>query len=253
MKKIFYLAMLLFLSGCATRNPLSDFRFQTVTAPPYVIASWYRIEAPGEPVRIYIEGDGNSFDSKKNPTDNPTPQTNFLRDIAAADPNPNVVYLGRPCQYMKTSLCTVEDWTIGRFSPQIIESMTQSVHTFMKKAQTKQVVLIGYSGGAQVAGLIAVKHPEEIKKIITIAGVLDQKEWAKYHKDTPLSRSLNLKDYQETFDKIPQVHYVGEKDKVVPPALTKAFVTDSNTLILVPKADHQEGFESIYKEIYQQN
>lgn len=253
MRKIFYLMFFMFLTGCATRNPLTDFRFQTVTTPPYVIASWYKIEAPGEAVRIYIEGDGNAFDKENKPTDNPTPTTNFLRHLAAADPNPNVVYLGRPCQYMKTSTCSIEDWTIGRFSPQIINSMDQSVHILMKKAQTKKVILIGYSGGAQIAGLIAVRHPTEIKKIITIAGVLDQKEWTTYHNDTSLTRSLNLKDYKETFNKIPQFHYVGEKDKVVPPILTQSFVINPETIILVPKADHQNGFESVYKEIYQQN
>lgn len=253
MKKIFSLVILLFLSGCANRNPLTDFRFQTVTAPPYIIASWHRIDAPQEPIRIYIEGDGNSFNSNGHPTDNPTPSTPFLRDLAAADPNPNVAYLGRPCQYMQTSTCSVTDWTDGRFSPKIINSMDQSIHSLMKKAQTKEVVLIGYSGGAQVAGLVAVRHPQEVKKIITIAGVLDQKEWSNYHQDTPLSRSLNLKDYQAAFNKIPQVHYIGGKDSVVPNELTKSFVSDEATIIIVPKADHQEGFNSVFEEIYQQN
>ncbi len=252
MKKIFLLVFFFFLTGCATRNPLSDFRFQTVTAPPYVLASWHRIAAPEEPIRIYIEGDGNSFDAFNHPTDNPTPTTPFLREIAAADPNPNVAYLARPCQYMKTSTCTVEDWTNGRFSPQIVNSMEQSVYTLMKKAKTKEVILIGYSGGAQIAGLVAVKNPTHVKKIITIAGVLDQKAWTAYHNDTPLNKSLNLKDYQDVFNKIPQIHYIGSKDSVVPNSLTYEFVANPTTIVTVSGADHQNGFKNIYKEIYQQ-
>mgnify|MGYP003289544023 CR=1 FL=1 len=252
-KTIFFVFSFLFLSGCATKNPLTDFQFQTLTAPPYVLASWYRIDAPKEPLRIYIEGDGHSFDAYNRPTNNPTPQSTFLRDIAANDPNPNVVYLARPCQYLQTGTCTQNDWTCGRFSPQIINSMEQSVNMLAKKAQTQKIILIGYSGGAQIAGLIAVKNPKRVQKIITIAGVLDQEAWTSYHKDTPLTSSLNLKNYQDTFNQIPQIHYIGKKDKVVPPILTYNFVSDTNKIVLVEKADHQDGFGKIYQDIYKDN
>ena len=83
MKKYLLLLLCGWLAGCATQNPLTDFRFQTQTVPPYILASWYQITAPGEPIRIYIEGDGNAFDITGQPTDNPTPQSPFLREIAA--------------------------------------------------------------------------------------------------------------------------------------------------------------------------
>ena len=241
------------LMGCAHKNPLTEFQFQTLTVPPYVLASWYRIEAPGEPIRIYIEGDGHSFDAYNRPTNNPTPHSTFLRDIAASDPHSNVVYLARPCQYLQTSTCSQNDWTCARFSPQIINSMEQSVLLFLKKARTTRAVLIGYSGGAQVAGLIAVRHPQKIQKLVTIAGVLDQEAWTSYHNDTPLTGSLNLKNYKEDLSTIPQVHFVGEKDRVVPVSLTKEFIQDDSKIIVVPKANHQDGFNKILKDIYQSN
>lgn len=239
--------------GCAHKNPLTEFQFQTVTAPPYVLASWYRIDMPGHPIRIYIEGDGHSFDSYNRPTNNPTPHSTFLRDIAANDPHPNVVYLARPCQYLQTSTCTQNDWTCARFSSQIVNSMEQSVLLFAKKARTSQIVLIGYSGGAQIAGLIAVKQPQKTQKLITIAGVLDQEAWTHFHKDTPLTGSLNLKDYKDILATIPQVHFIGEKDKVVPPHLSKEFIQDETKIVIVPKADHQNGFEKALNKIYQNN
>ena len=252
--KIFFsIFIILILNGCATKNPLTDFQFQTVTAPPYVIASWYRIDAPKDDLRIYIEGDGHSFDAYNNPTNNPTPRSNFLRNIAAKDPNPNVVYLARPCQYFQTSTCSQEDWTSGRFSPTIVNSMEKTILSLAKKANANKIILIGYSGGAQIAGLVAVKHPEKIKKVITIAGVLDQQAWTSYHGDSPLYQSLNLKDYQDTFNQIPQKHFIGEKDKVVPNHLTKEFVKNPDQIVLVKKANHQDGFEKIYQEIYQDN
>ncbi len=243
--------LLIFISGCAHKNPLTEFQFQTLTVPPYVVASWYRITEPEMPLRIYIEGDGHSFNAYNRPTNNPTPRSTFLRDIAANDPNPNVVYLARPCQYLQTNTCTQNDWTCGRFSKQIINSMEKSVHLLAKKARTNNVILIGYSGGAQVAGLVAVRNPQKIQKIITIAGVLDQEAWTTYHQDTPLTESLNLKDFQTIFKQLPQKHYVGENDKVVPIELTKTFVDDDSKIVIVPKADHQKGFDSVIQEIYQ--
>ncbi len=252
-KTLVLFSIFVFLTGCAHKNPLTDFQFQTVMAPPYVLASWYRITEPKEPIRIYIEGDGHSFDAYNRPTANPTPKSTFLRDIAANDPNPNVAYLGRPCQYLQTSTCTQEDWTGGRFSPQVIDSMEKSVLYLSKKANTDHVVLIGYSGGAQIAGLIGVRHPDKFKRIITIAGVLDQKAWTGYHQDTPLDKSLNLFDYKDIFDEIPQTHFIGKKDRVVPNHLTEAFVKDKNDIVVIEKADHQKGYDSVLKQIYRLN
>ena len=140
--------------------------FQMTPAPPYVIANWYKIESPGLPLKVYIEGDGYAFDRMGQPTDNPTPKGTFMRELSAGDPSPNVAYLGRPCQYYQGG-CTTKDWTTGRFSEEIIRSMDTAVSALMKKARTDKVILIGFSGGAQVAGLIAVRHPERIKKVIT--------------------------------------------------------------------------------------
>lgn len=252
MKKFIYLCLLFFISGCATQNPLTDFRFQTQVAPPYILASWYNITEIGQPIRIYIEGDGNAFNARGEPTTNPTPQSSFLREIAAQDPNMNVAYLGRPCQYIQTENCSQTDWTSGRFSQQVIQSMNNAVKSLMKKAQTDKAVLIGYSGGAQIAGLIAIQNPY-ISKVITIAGVLDTDAWIKHHGDTPLTNSINLKKYENQFKNIPQIHYVGGKDTIVPIQLTQQFISDKNKIIIVPKATHNKGFDSIYEHLYQEN
>lgn len=251
MKKLFFLFIFVFLGACSATNPLENFRFQTVVAPPYVNASWWRIQEPGQPLKIYIEGDGSAFDDEGVPTDNPTPKSLFLRTIAAKDPSPNVAYLGRPCQYMKTTACTQTDWTTGRFSEKIISSMERSILELMRRAKTQQVILIGYSGGAQIAGLVAVRNPDHVIKVITIAGVLDHEAWSSYHQDPPLDQSLNLWDFRDQFLKIDQIHFAGEKDVVVPPALIEAFVEASHPVIIVPKATHNTGYQSVYNKIYE--
>lgn len=251
MKKIFFLILFLFLGACSTANPLSDFRFQAVPASPYVIASWHKIASPGETLKVYIEGDGNAFDSRGQPTDNPTPKNTFWRQVAAGDPSPNVAYVGRPCQYLQAGGCSQKDWTSGRFSPDVVDSMSYVIQGLQKKARAKQVVLIGYSGGAQIAGLTAVHQPDRVAQIITVAGVLDPDAWTTYHGDAPLSDSLNLKNYFPVFQTIPQHHYVGGRDSVVPPVLTQEFIKDESLITFVPRATHNKGWNSIIDDIYE--
>ncbi|MDY6408096.1 MAG: hypothetical protein SPL08_05310, partial [Pseudomonadota bacterium] len=81
MKKIFVILGCLILGACAHKNPLSDMAFQTTPAPPYVIANWYKITAVGSPIKIYVEGDGAAFDVYNQPTDNPTPKSEFMREL----------------------------------------------------------------------------------------------------------------------------------------------------------------------------
>ena len=88
---------MLFLAGCAYRNPLekADFRFQTLMVPPYVLSGWYHISEQGQPLTVYVE-------------DYETPPTDFVREQAVADKGVNVAYIGRPCQYFQTAVCTKE-------------------------------------------------------------------------------------------------------------------------------------------------
>ena len=249
MKKILILTLLVLLGACTHRHPLSHMQFQTLTAPPYIVAGWYKITQVGEPLKIYIEGDGNAFDSDGLPTDNPTPKGTFMRELAGQDTAPNVAYLGRPCQYLQAGACSEKDWTSGRFSEQIVNSMDNAVSQLMKKAKTNQVVLIGFSGGAQIAGLVAVRHPERVKKLVTIAGVLDHEAWTQYHGDMSLTDSLNLNDSKDVLKTLNRVHYAGGRDHVVPVSLIQDF--DPEFTVVVPKAGHGTGFSDITNLIYE--
>ena len=243
------LAVLLFLMGCATPNPLKDLRFHPISSSDYTVASWYKITKVGEPLKVYIEGDGHSFDRRGLPTDDPTPEGLFLRQLAVDDTSPNVAYLARPCQYLMSTNCCQKDWTTGRFSEQIVKTMEASVGALMKKAKAKQVILIGYSGGGMIASLISVRHPNEIKKLITIAGVLNHKDWTEYHGNAPLVDSIDFDTKDPIFRKINQIHYAGKKDNIVPLELSEKWV-DAEHLFVVKKASHEKGFDSIYKKIW---
>ena len=224
----------LLLSACVStwRSP-SGFVYAPISAGKYTIATFQRISDNVSPIHVYIEGDGNSFDAHGHPTSDPTPRNTFLRDLASHDPSPNVIYMARPCQYIKSPTCGRTDWTTGRFSRHIIDSVANALQ---QVASNTPVVLIGYSGGAMVSGLIAQNYSEiDVQQWITIAGVLNHAEWTSYFKDAPLSMSLNLNGLPN----IPQVHYIARGDRVVPNSLSRKWVGDKK-LVVIDGATHNK-------------
>ena len=61
---------------------------------------------------------------------------------------------------------------------------------------------------------------------------------------------MNLKSYRKQFAKIPQIHYVGKNDKVIPPILAREFVGNDDLIIEVDGASHNEGWGKIYNKVW---
>ncbi len=247
-KHIIKIFLLLFLSGCSTVSIPPEFTYKEIKTQYFDIASWQKITEPDGIYKIYIEGDGYAFNAHGHPTQDPTPKGELVRELAFGDNSPNVIYLARPCQYVKSQICSQRHWTTARFAPEVINAEYEAIKSIVGN---NPVVLIGFSGGAQVAGLVATaKSGLNVKKIITIAGNLDHLAWTQYHNLPPLNESLNLTDYSEQFAKIPQVHYVGSGDKVIPPRLIKDFVGKDVEVIVVNGATHNSGWNDVCELIH---
>ena len=233
MKKIIVILCVI-LCGCVGANwvPPADFNYVPIDSGEYKIATWQKIQNPTDShIHIYIEGDGNSFDAYGRPTNNPTPHGMLVRDLVASDDFANVAYVARPCQFIKTKNCSESDWTSGRFAKKIIDAETTAVRRI---AGDKKITLIGYSGGAMVSGLIIAQNPElKVEKWITVAGVLDHKKWTGYFGDAPLNESMNM----EFLPNVPQKHFVGGRDDVVPYDLAKNWA-DVDDIIILENATH---------------
>ncbi len=243
------LLLSLFLLGCKSIDVPTQFVHKVIHTQTFEIASWQKITKPNGIFKFYIEGDGYAFNAYGQPTQNPTPRGTLVRKLAFGDPSPNVIYLARPCQYVTSSMCRQKYWTTARFAPEIIQAEYEAISQI---AANNPVILIGFSGGAQVAGLVATTQNKlNIKRIITIAGNLDHESWVAYHNLPYLRESMNLKNYQSQFLQIPQIHYVGSDDKVIPPHLIKQFVGKNAEIIQIKNATHNHGWEKIYPLIQQ--
>lgn len=251
MKKFLFIFVSLILSGCSSITVPNDFVYKEIETRDFKIASWQKVTNLQGVYKIYLEGDGYAFNAYGKPTADPTPKGTLVRELAFGDNNENVIYLARPCQYVKSPICSQRHWTTARFAPEIIIAEFEAIKQI---AGENPVVLVGFSGGAQVAGLLAsAKVGLNIKKVITIAGNLDHLAWTQYHNLPPLNESMNLESYRQRFTTIPQIHYVGSEDKVIPPALVKDFVQDDNLVITVPNATHNKGWETIYQKVWAEN
>ncbi len=88
--------------------------------------------------------------------------------------------------------------------------------------------------GAMASALVIQNNPDiKIQKWVTIAGVLNHHDWTEYFGDSNLDKSLNIKNLPD----VPQIHYVGTDDLIVPIELSKKWVP-KNKLRIVPGATH---------------
>lgn len=192
----------------------------------FTLTAFSRITRPDAPLDIYIEGDGLAWITRYQPSLDPTPRVATGLALAAADPAPNVVYLARPCQFTPMAMnprCTIPYWTSKRFSPEVVTSMNTALTQFAARVPGQRINLIGYSGGGALAVLIAARR-HDVASIRTVAGNLDDAFVNRLHHVSPMPDSDNPIDFASRVASIPQIHFSGADDTVVPPAVAQRFV-----------------------------
>jgi hypothetical protein len=191
----------------------------------FVLRVYYRFDKPGAPIHVYLEGDGRSWLTPSRASYNPTPLDPIGLSLAALDYADNVLYIGRPCQYVsfdKNPNCEFPYWTHRRFAPEIINSVSAVIDRGKKMSQGRGIEIIGFSGGGAVAILVAAKRRDVIG-IRTVAGNLNHEVWTNHHKIDPLKGSLNPVNVAKKVSRIPQIHYVGMLDKVIERGVAASF------------------------------
>jgi pimeloyl-ACP methyl ester carboxylesterase len=120
--------------------------------------------------------------------------------------------------------------------------MNDAISTLKDGLGARELVLVGYSGGAAIAALVAARR-DDVVELVTVAGNLDHAAWTTFHRLSPLSGSLNAADVARTISQIPQTHFIGGKDRVIPTELAQewpeAFSGSRNENIhIIPSFDH---------------
>jgi pimeloyl-ACP methyl ester carboxylesterase len=239
--------------GAISRAEAAGFRREDVTTNPFILASWSRISGKGKPLTVYIEGDGSAWKSRHQLSANPTPRNPVALELALRDASANVIYLARPCQYVKDSACAPVYWSDRRFSEEVIRSTSEAIDHFVGISGAKEVHLVGFSGGAAVAVLVAARRGD-VATLRTIAGNLDPDMVNVSHSVSPLKGSLNPIEYASALAHLPQRHFIGTKDKVVPSSVAHSFVhrAADNTCVHITEvegAGHDTGWNERWEEL----
>jgi dienelactone hydrolase len=103
-----------------------------------------------------------------------------------------------------------------------VEASDRAVSALKARSGAETLVLVGFSGGGTIAALLAARR-SDVARIVTVAGNLDIAASAAHHRVPALAASLNPADDWARLQSIPQLHFVGEKDRVAPPKLAEAY------------------------------
>ncbi len=259
-KAFLIIFVLLFCDSCVenraeiTQKTSEIFAQQNLAAKIYqtknfTIFTAQKISDPKQDIRVYLEGDGKAYITEYQPAQDPTPTSYFFAKLVAQDNFPNIIYIARPCQYVASEKCEEKYWTDARFSAEIIDAIDEVLQEF----SGKKLQLIGYSGGGAIANYLATRH-ENIVSIRTIAGNLDHEKFCEIHAVPYLERSLKPNQSLDRLEKIPQIHFAGSKDKIVPPIIAQEYLQklvhkNCTQVVEVKGVTHFSGWQERWAEL----
>ncbi len=222
-----------------------SWRRDAIEAKPFTLLTLERHAASPSVLTVYIEGDGRAWLDRSTPSSNPTPERPVGLRLALADPAANILYLGRPCQYLApqdVSGCDVRYWTGYRYAPEVVAALSQAIDR-RKTAGDSGIELIGYSGGGVLAALVAARRTD-VRRIVTVAANLDLAAWTRTLGVDAMENSLDPAREADRLAGTAQYHLAGGSDDIVPPSVVQSYVAASartgapRILEVVPGFDH---------------
>lgn len=261
---MFYTALFLFVlilqNGCihSPKENLDNLAYQSSINQPitlhtstFQLYSWSRINHTAN-ANIYIEGDGQAWEDPWTISPDPSPPDPVAFRIALADPRTDsIIYLARPCQYIMDKRCEINDWTSARYGPKVLRAFDEALNQIKRRWQVQTFTLHAYSGGAIIALLLASSR-NDVRSVITFAPLLDPHEWVRYHQYSPLTDSLLPLDVPIRLRNINQQHFIGQKDAIVPYAISHQYFeaipqSKFNIVNLVPEYGHHSDWPEYWK------
>lgn len=267
MKKTIWLAALLLTACTGASNITSEQVSMRVASPafmvkrqvpagPFALTAFERMHERFADANVYIEDDGFEEDLPRE-SGNPTPSNPVALHLATKDSAENLVYLARPCQFTgmldKETECNAQYWMNNRFSDTVIEAYNDALDEIKARYDIKQFNLIGHGGGGAIATILAAQRGDVIS-LRTVAANLDHITYSHHNEIGLLDGSLNPADYAAKLREMPQVHYVGGQDKIVPPAVLESYLgklepSECEYYELVQEAEHSTGWVDKWPEL----
>lgn len=202
----------------------AGWQYRLIDSGPFTMAAAFGPATQGvHTLVVYLEGDGLAFLGNGAISPDPTPTDPYALRLALAHPGGRAAYLARPCQYGMTRECSPRYWTSHRYAPAVIQSVGDALSQLERLTGASRLILVGYSGGGGLAALIAADRAD-VSALVTVAADLDLGEWTRREGLTPLWGSEDPASRAPSLAALPQVHFVGGRDTVVPPYVARSFL-----------------------------
>jgi len=241
----------------------ASFQSKRYLTSDFVVQGYHRYTSQREPLVIYIEGDGHAWE-RYGPSDDPTPMNPLALRLAVIDQSPNVLYLARPCQYVKRS-CHVKYWTSHRMAREVIDTYYAIVTKAVRTNGFSGVRLVGFSGGGGIAALLTsqlnsgadegLSTDIVVEDLRTVAGNLDHRYWTKELALIPMYDSLNASDVARAINTIPQLHFIGRRDLIISSNVLRSYQQKSLTQRCIKAseqdASHVRGWVELWPRLHQ--
>lgn len=224
-----------------------------IPADPFSLTVHERMHQRGTTANIYIEGDGvsprlNAQANALKPIDT-TPLNPVALHLATRDKASNVAWLARPCQYsagLDGKACDQTYVSDKRFSPVVLNAYNAALNEMKARYNLEGFNLIGFDGGATIAALLTAQR-EDVLSLRSVAGNLDHEALSAYHQTPSLDGSLNPVEFANALSRVPQYHFIGGQDTVIPPAVLHSYLqalgdTNCAQYKLVQEAEHTKGW-----------
>ncbi|MDD5035259.1 MAG: alpha/beta hydrolase [Methylococcaceae bacterium] len=218
---------LVLLQACSTpAQRLQALGAELGFSPLNLSGKGFRLEAFQKPthaanrvLHVYLEGDGRPWQRLDRIAPDPTPRKPLMLRLMALDDSP-ALYLARPCYngHARDEGCSPLLWTQRRYAPEVVDAMTEALRGFLSANPHDGLVFLGHSGGGVLALLLAGRFPETLA-VLTLAANYDIHAWADHHGYSRLEGSLNPSEVAGSGPF--ELHYLGEKDEIVPPSIFK--------------------------------
>ena len=263
------------LTACSAPTPFRNEVASRIASPAWMIkrpiqtteftfTAYERMHEKGDPVTVYIEGDGTADrSSTTGDTSDPTPLNPVALHLASRDKSKNLAYLPRPCQFDDITHydhpigykenCDAAYWGDKRFAPEVIAAYEEALDNIQNQFGTQDFHLVGYDGGGAIAAILAAKR-EDVLSFRTVAGNLDHNAQSVYLNLPPLEGSLNAIDFAEDLRNVPQHHYIGGQDESSKPAVLHSYLQalgNSQCVghTLIQEAEHARGWVEKWPEL----
>lgn len=256
------------LSACFTGPYVKKEAAKRISAPAWMVerqidtgvydlTAFERMHKRHADANLYIEGDGITWMQRDIRSLNPTPMNPVALHMAAHDNAKNVAYLARPCQYSdmtdEDTPCPSSAWLEGRFSNAVITSMSAAMDEMKARYNIENFNLIGYDGGGAIATILAATR-DDVASLRTVAANLDHEAYTIHHQIEPFTESLNPVDYAAKLRNMPQHHYIGGQDDIMPPTVLHNYLQASGNsscvqYTFIQEAEHEAGWVEKWPEL----